>query len=80
MDFHVIKSVEHCSEILLQVGLSPTPRQVTVTLSSQVLKILIKESTISYQSGAALTPSEKVFLNVQSKPPKSQLVSEQLLL
>lgn len=78
MDTCVIESVVHCSEILLQVGLSSTPHQVTVTLSGQVLKILMKKSLSHTCSGAALTPSEKVPLNAVSKPPKPQLVSGQL--
>lgn len=78
MDIHVIEWVVHCSEILLQVGLSSTPHQVTVTLSGQVLKILMKKSPSHTWSDAALTPTEKVPLNAMSKPPKSQLVSRQL--
>jgi len=39
MGFHVINSVEHCSETLLQVRLSATPCKVTVTLSPSVENI-----------------------------------------
>lgn len=78
MDTCAIESVVHCSEILLQVGLSSTPHQVTVTLSGQVLKILMQKSLSHTCSSAALTPSEKVPLNAVSKPPKPQLVSGQL--